>query len=159
MPRPLDARQIADFRIDAPPRLRHARDFADHRFAVDIFQLDSELGDAGSYLLAREPSFRTFAVQSMTGTSGRQRVQSNALAHYKVVLPSSETASRFGEIVNLLFASIRAPDEQSRTLAAIRDTLLPRLLSGELRAPTDLLNEEPASMPTPPEPVLVQSSF
>lgn len=33
----------------------------------------------------------------------------------------------------LYLAKIKANSEQSRTLAALRDALLPRLLSGELR--------------------------
>lgn len=31
--------------------------------------------------------------------------------------------------------TMKAKDEESRTLAAIRDALLPRLISGELRVP------------------------
>jgi type I restriction enzyme S subunit len=42
-------------------------------------------------------------------------------------------ARRFGEIAKQLMSLIRTNDEQSRTLAALRDTLLPKLLSGELR--------------------------
>lgn len=40
---------------------------------------------------------------------------------------------RFGEIVDPLFAQIRCVTEESRTLAQLRDTLLPKLISGELR--------------------------
>ncbi|MGB5146837.1 MAG: restriction endonuclease subunit S [Porticoccaceae bacterium] len=40
---------------------------------------------------------------------------------------------RFGEIVDPLFAQIRGTTEESRTLAQLRDTLLPKLISGELR--------------------------
>ena len=41
-----------------------------------------------TYLLARHPEFRTHAIQSMTGTSGRQRVQSEAAGSLLVGLPS-----------------------------------------------------------------------
>lgn len=40
---------------------------------------------------------------------------------------------RFGEIVDPLFAQIRGTTEESRTLTQLRDTLLPKLISGELR--------------------------
>ena len=40
---------------------------------------------------------------------------------------------RLGEIVDPLFAQIRDATEESRTLAQLRDTLLPKLISGELR--------------------------
>lgn len=40
---------------------------------------------------------------------------------------------RFGEIVDPLFAQIRDATEEAHTLAQLRDTLLPKLISGELR--------------------------
>src|SRR5258708_40343545 len=50
----IDPRQIGELGIDPPPWLRNARDFADHRLAVDVFQFDLELGDARPNLLLRE---------------------------------------------------------------------------------------------------------
>jgi type I restriction enzyme S subunit len=35
-----------------------------------------------------------------------------------------------------MFAKMKATDQESATLAALRDTLLPRLMSGQLRVPT-----------------------
>ncbi|WP_435674021.1 restriction endonuclease subunit S [Pseudomonas denitrificans (nom. rej.)] len=56
-------------------------------------------------------------------------------------LRSSEAVSMaFGEAIAPLFASIRHNHEQSQTLTQLRDTLLPRLISGHLRMPeTDAL--------------------
>src|ERR1700731_229385 len=48
----IDARQVGDLGIDASAGLRHAGDLADHRLAVDVFELDLELGDALAYFLA-----------------------------------------------------------------------------------------------------------
>jgi type I restriction enzyme S subunit len=39
----------------------------------------------------------------------------------------------FGKLAPPLFARARTATEESRTLAALRDTLLPKLISGELR--------------------------
>src|SRR6266568_635695 len=50
----INPRQIGQLGVNPPPRFRNARDFADHRLAVDIFQFDLELGDAGANVLARE---------------------------------------------------------------------------------------------------------
>lgn len=49
-----------------------------------------------------------------------------------LILPSKELMATFTK-VSPLYARITANLQQSRTLAALRDTLLPRLLSGELR--------------------------
>ena len=84
------------------------------------------------YLLARDESFREHAIQNMTGSSGRQRVPPESLDDYLLPKPPGGIAEEFGRVVAPLFASARANDDQSRTLAAIRDALLPRLLSGEI---------------------------
>src|SRR5690606_30438037 len=39
----LDRLQVADGRVDATARLRHAADLGDHRLAVEVLQLDLEL--------------------------------------------------------------------------------------------------------------------
>lgn len=84
------------------------------------------------YLLARDPAFREFAVQSMEGSTGRQRVSADALGRYRVTLGSDNVFLRFGEIVGPFFQRMGALHDECRTLAALRDALLPRLLSGEL---------------------------
>ena len=50
----------------------------------------------------------------------------------RVVLPRKELMSAFTAKVTPLYAQIHANLHQSRTLATLRDTLLPKLLSGEL---------------------------
>src|SRR5690606_33149517 len=86
-----------------------------------------------AYCLARSAEFRDFAIQSMTGSSGRQRVPSTALEHFMLVVPPAAVAQQFGRQVKPLLARSSAAVAESRTLAALRDTLLPKLISGELR--------------------------
>ncbi len=50
-----------------------------------------------------------------------------------VVVPTSAAQELFGRIVGGWFSKISANNEESRTLASIRNTLLPKLLSGEIR--------------------------
>lgn len=92
---------------------------------------------AFAYLLARGQDFRAFAIQQMTGSSGRQRVPADSLSKYNLVAPPSDSAlfTHFGGIVTPMFEQITAGVAQSRTLAAMRDALLPKLISGELRVP------------------------
>ena len=90
-----------------------------------------------AYCLARTVEFRDFAIQNMTGTSGRQRVTRTAMDHYQIAMPSKSAASCFDEIVQPLFNCIRAGMGESRKLAAMRDYLLPKLLSGQVRVEVD----------------------
>ncbi len=84
------------------------------------------------YLLARSDALRTHAIQNMTGTSGRQRVPSECFNTFWLAVPTPEIARRFDELTSPLIAKIKANSIQSRTLAILRDTLLPKLLSAEL---------------------------
>jgi type I restriction enzyme S subunit len=89
-----------------------------------------------AYCLARTGEFRDFAIQNMIGTSGRQRVAPNAMDHFRIAMPSEQVAVAFGEIAQPLFNCIRAGMDESRTLAEMRDFLLPKLLSGSVRVGT-----------------------
>jgi len=84
------------------------------------------------YLLARSDALRTHAIQNMTGTSGRQRVPSECFNTFWLAVPPPDIAKRFDELTAPLMAKIKANSTESRTLATLRDTLLPKLLSGEL---------------------------
>jgi type I restriction enzyme S subunit len=86
-----------------------------------------------SYLLARNDDVRAFAIQGMTGSSGRQRVAADVLGGYMLALPADpRVLTTFGAMVEPLFEMARANAVESRTLAELRDTLLGPLLSGEL---------------------------
>ena len=78
----------------------------------------------------------------MVGTSGRQRVLVDCFDHIDFVIPDEAVAVEFGQIVQPLFAKIKASSLESETLAQLRDTLLPKLLSGELTVPDALLQAE-----------------
>lgn len=86
-----------------------------------------------AYCLARSEAFRDFAIQSMTGSSGRQRVPAESLAHFRLAVPPRPVAKAFARAVSPLFARASRAVAESRTLAVLRDTLLPKLISGELR--------------------------
>lgn len=51
------------------------------------------------------------------------------------VIPHSSVVVEFEDVVSPLYQQIREQEHQAQTLAALRDTLLPRLISGQLRLP------------------------
>lgn len=72
----------------------------------------------------------------VTGTSGsHQRVRPDHVANIEVVIPPNEVMRAFGQVAATLFARMLFNREQLRILANLRDTLLPRLISGKLRIP------------------------
>lgn len=88
-----------------------------------------------AYLLARTDDFRAHVIQNMTGTSGRQRASADCLTQYEVVRPPDDLLTKFGSQVATFFKALKANDDESYTLAALRDTLLPKLMSGETCIP------------------------
>jgi len=86
-----------------------------------------------AYFLARSEEFRQHAISNMTGSSGRQRVPVSCFDGFLVAVPPEPVARRFGQMAGAIMETIKAKDDESRTLAAMRDALLPRLLSGEIR--------------------------
>jgi type I restriction enzyme S subunit len=101
-----------------------------------VLRPKSHLPEEYAYCLARSAEFRDFAIQSMTGTSGRQRVPAESLAHFRVAVPSRPIADAFSRAVKPRFARASSAVRESRTLAALRDALLPKLISGDLRVKT-----------------------
>lgn len=84
------------------------------------------------YCLARYTDFRNTAILSMTGTSGRQRVQTSMLKNYEISY-SKEVMKKFHEACHPHFLKIKQNQNQIRTLTRLRDTLLPKLMSGEVK--------------------------
>jgi len=70
----------------------------------------------------------------VTGTSGsHQRVKPDYLLTMDTVIPNGDTIARFSNVSKPLHARVAQNLEESQTLTSIRDTLLPKLLSGEIR--------------------------
>lgn len=86
-----------------------------------------------SYFLAVNEEFRDFAIRHMAGTSGRQRVSASVLATYEIPKPDESWLLDFGARATLQFEYLKSLRAQNTTLAALRDTLLPPLMSGKLR--------------------------
>ena len=59
----------------------------------------------------------------------------DALEMPLLVVPPDELVNKFTAFAAAVHSQVEANLEQSRTLAALRDVLLPKLLSGELRVP------------------------
>jgi len=71
----------------------------------------------------------------MSGTSGRQRIQNDVLGRYLLAVPGLEIATVFAGVIEPIQRSIAANHQSAQTLVTLRDTLLPRLISGQLRLP------------------------
>ncbi len=88
------------------------------------------------YCLLSAPDFSSSLCQLVTGTSNsHQRIKPDGVLSLPATIPPTEIASEFDAVASLLFARLRANRQQAQTLATLRDTLLPRLISGQLLLP------------------------
>ena len=86
--------------------------------------------------LGRSEPFRNHCMASMVGSSGRQRVQNACFSDFFLALPKDdEILLGFEGLVAPFFERLTCNGRASKSLAHMRDTLLPKLISGELRIP------------------------
>jgi len=85
-----------------------------------------------AYVLARDSDFRAFAIGSMVGSSGRQRVDVGNISTYEMVIPPVDVVGRFNDFINPILERMKKSNNEIRTLSELRDILLPKLMSGEV---------------------------
>ena len=84
------------------------------------------------YSLARSDEFRKHCIASMVGSSGRQRVQNSCFNDYLVAVAPHTILKKYNNICLRLFELISCNTRENIILSEIRDTLLPKLMSGEI---------------------------
>jgi len=89
-------------------------------------------GPAFTYLLARHEPFRAHARRSMSGATGRQRARVESIRAFGWALPPTPLVSDFEARSWPMLQLSGVLGKANARLAATRDLLLPRLLSGEL---------------------------
>ena len=124
-----------------------------------VFRSRAPLPVEYAYFFTRTEDFRTHAIVNMTGSSGRQRVPASVFASYLAVKPRKEVAWQLGETVRPLMEKMKRNDEESGTLSTLRDTLLPKLISGELRLPAAALELAAQRAGVPDAEKLVEASI
>ena len=89
------------------------------------------------YCLARSPLFRQQVESLVTGTSkSHQRAQAGAVLSLEAIIPSAPVLRAFAQQVSALLDRSVGCRRETTKLAALRDTLLPKLISGEIRVNT-----------------------
>jgi len=85
-------------------------------------------------MLLDAPRARTWLVQHAVGAT-MPNLNTGILGSVPVVLPSPSILSAFEELVSVTEEQRSRNASMAETLATLRDTLLPRLISGQLRLP------------------------
>ncbi len=104
--------------------------FTHHTFAFR-FKTGADRWRTYLYFMLLQPEFRKVAEGFATGTTVLA-LPRDALLSLALPLPADALLLTFGQQVEPLMASVDLLRRQSRTLAALRDALLPKLISGSL---------------------------
>lgn len=101
--------------------------------AIAHFKLasDAQLTPEFIYLHLKQFDFSTLSSTSSIADA----VNSKTVREIPILLPSPAVVEVFQNQVGALFASLKNMERQAQCLAQLRDTLLPRLISGQLRLP------------------------
>ena len=114
------------------PELNGAKQFlfTHHVFAVR-FNPGSEIWQRYVFFTLLKPEFREIAEGFSTGTTVLA-LPRDGLMNYSLCLPPVPLLEAFEKQVGPLLSAVDANLHQSRTLATLRDSLLPKLLNGDL---------------------------
>ena len=81
-------------------------------------------------------------LNNLASGAAQQNLNVGIVKNYIILVPEQKILDRFNRIAKGVFNLLKKNSDESRRLAILRDTLLPKLMSGELKVPdTDLINE------------------
>lgn len=89
------------------------------------------------YSVIDSNSFSDFMCSHVTGSTGsRQRTTPSDTLSYELILPSGDELAEFQSLVSPMYAQIRINAIENDRLKRLRDSLLPKLMSGEIDVST-----------------------
>lgn len=84
--------------------------------------------------------------QTASGSTFKE-ISSKGMKSIPIILPIIETINKYGNIVESYFEKIKILEKENQKLIQLRDTLLPKLMSGEIEIPDDIeVNEDELSI-------------
>jgi type I restriction enzyme S subunit len=84
------------------------------------------------YFLCRDNAFKDYATKNMNGSSGRQRVSGDVIGKYKIAIPPKSVLESIANYYKNVMDVTRRNGLEMINLAQLRDSLLPKLMSGEI---------------------------
>ena len=76
--------------------------------------------------------FKQTPVKAIVTGAVQPKISQANLRSVRVVIPPEQALKEYNSLVEPLFSLLRANEEECKALAALRDTLLPKLMSGEI---------------------------
>ena len=103
-----------------------------HNQRVGKIEFKSSISKYFLYYLMKTEDYQWFILSGASGTSIRH-TSPTSICSYKFKFPPKNKMDEFENVCSDMQKKIRNNQTQIRTLTALRDTLLPKLMSGEVR--------------------------
>ena len=114
------------------PAPSNGRFLHNQRLGKVAIKSSAPISKAHLYFLLRTDDYRSEILAGATGTTVKHTSPSR-IKLFKLPFPPNKLSLEYGRSTETLQKRLSANEEELRTLAALRDVLLPKLLSGEIR--------------------------
>lgn len=85
------------------------------------------------FSIVNSSEFNDFMCSNVTGsTNSHQRTPPKTTLNYEIPIPTKEILHKFCDIVAPMYDKIKENIKQNETVSSLRDTLLPKLMNGEI---------------------------
>lgn len=121
------------------PKIRGKKLLHNQRIGKVIFKENPEM-KIFLYMLMRTVNYRSFVLSGASGTTVRHTSPSR-ICEFKSVMPPYEILESFREVIAPLFRTEAENNFENNLTSNLRDTLLPKLISGELEVNESLLEQ------------------
>jgi type I restriction enzyme S subunit len=119
--------------------LVHGKDYLLNQRVAKL-RAKNENDHAFTYLLFLQDSILSLMQNTASGTA-QQNLSPIQMKEIKIIIADRKILDKFGIVTNKLIKKIKNNISQIQTLSALRDSLLPKLMSGKLRVPTTTATE------------------
>lgn len=115
-------------------------------FSLDVFKItETTIPKYVLYFLLQSPKYREFVEGSATGTTVI-RIAKNVILKVPIIIDKS-ISQNFDNLIKPYMQKIEQLSQENKQLIQLRDTLLPKLMSGEIKIPDDIeVNEDELSI-------------
>ena len=93
----------------------------------------SKIGTAFVYFFLK---YNLSVIEGMASGSTFKEVSGNTMKNIPATIPDEETLASFNSFCEPIFAQQKILEEQNQAFATLRDSLLPKLMSGEIDVST-----------------------
>ena len=100
-----------------------------------VLSVKNENALAYSLMQCNQDEAISFAEKTSKGSTMPYAVWDGGYGEYKVVIPPSEVMKSFNDLLSNFFSKMNKNTIENSRLSLLRDTLLPRLMSGEIEIP------------------------